>query len=456
MAKNKDPYLVLRNETWHLRMRVPSRYRTVEKRKVIKQSLHTDSKTEAKTLAAALRRDLLADLDNRLLGEQARVNGAFDNIVALARARGTTYRTASELADGSLSDLMGRFNRLMKEDPTANQVELVSAELGGVERPATKISDLVAEYEKGSRSRLAGKTDDQLRRWRNPYSRAVKELLKVVPDKPAAEITRQDALALEAVYLDRVAEGEILADTANKSLGFLRTLLRAHCKRHQLDDNMAFSELTISGGRPSKKRREFSVEWLSNTLLCANPLPGTNAEIRDVLVIMAETGAGPSEITGALPHHFRVHDDIPHIQIKEDGRKLKNEFRVRDLVLVGPALEAARRHPEGFPRYRNKPGFSDAANAFLRENGLLPTAEHTVYSIRHSFQGRLRRAGGIDQFFQARMMGHSAKKAMNRESYGDDLTLEQRLALMNVIRLDVSEDERRRARQVLLNDFMAT
>ncbi len=277
----------------------------------------------------------------------------------------------------------------------------------------------------------------------------------VIPDKPAAEITRQDALSLEAVYLDRVAEEEILAATANKSLGFLRTLLRAHCKRYQLDDNLAFAELTVSGGRDSKKRKEFSEEWLSTTLLGENPLPGTNEEIRDVLIIMAETGAGPSEITGALPHHFRVYDEIPHIQIKEEGRKLKNKFRVRDLVLVGPALEAARRHPEGFSRYRNKPGFSDAANGYLRENGLLPEAEHTIYSIRHSFQGRMRRAGGIDQFFQARMMGHSAKTAIKRESYGDDLTLEQRRALMNVIRLDVTLEQRRQAKQVLLNEFMA-
>lgn len=350
---------------------------------------------------------------------------------------------------------MLRFDRLMTEDPSANRAELVSTELGGVDRPVTKISDLVTEYKEASRSRLAGKTDDQRRRWQNPFDRAVKELLRVVPDKPAAAITRQDALSLEAVYLDRVAEGEILASTANKSLGFLRTLLRTHCKRYQLDDNLAFAELTVSGGRASKKRREFSEEWLLINLLCAAPLPGTNSEIRDVLIIMAETGAGPSEITGALPHHFCVSDNIPHIQIREEGRKLKNEFRERDLVLVGPALEAARRHPEGFSRYRNKPGFSDAANAYLRKNGLLPTAEHTVYSIRHSFQGRMRRAGGIDQYFQARMMGHSAKKAMNRESYGDDLTLEQRLALMNVVRLDVPPEERRQAKQVLLNEFMA-
>ncbi len=455
MAQENDKHLELRNNTWHLRMRVPARYQSVVRRRTIKQTLHTDSRREARKLAALLRADFLAEFDRRLTGEQAKSIDAFENIVALAKARGTTYRTASELAEGSLVDLMGRLDRLMKEDPSASHTTTIAAELGGIDRPATKISDLVTEYEDASRSRLSGKTEDQKRRWRNPFIRAVSELLKVIPDKPPAEITRQDALSLEAVYLDRVAEKEILADTANKSLGFLRTLLRAHCKRHQLDDNVAFAELTISGGRDSKKRREFSEEWLSENILCENSLPGTNEEIRDVLIIMAETGASPSEITGARPHHFRVDDDIPHIQLKEEGRKLKNKFRVRDLVLVGPALEAARRHPVGFSRYRDKPGFSDAANSYLRENDLLPTGEHTVYSIRHSFQGRMRRAGGIDQFFQARMMGHSAKTAIQRECYGDDLTLEQRLALMNAIRLDASWEERLHAKKVLLNEIMA-
>ncbi|MCP1169370.1 DUF6538 domain-containing protein [Limimaricola litoreus] len=450
MAAAKGRGIQQRGNTWHLRMRVPARYRSVEKRKVIKQSLHTDSESEAETSARVLRAEILADLDRRLGGEEVRINPSFKNVAALAKARGTTYRTASELAEGPFADLMARISHLMQEDPNATQSEVISAELGGVDRPQVMISNLVEEYEEASRARLSGKDEDQKRRWRNPYILAVKELLSVITDKPAYDITRQDALALEAVYLDRVAKGEILADTANKTLGFLRTLLRAHCKRHQLKDNLAFAELTIHGGRESKKKREFSEDWIRRNLLCANPLPGTNEEIRDVLIVMAETGAGPSEITGVLPHHLRLYEEIPHIQLREKGRKLKNPFRERDLVLVGPALEAARRHPEGFIRYRNKPGFSDAANSYLRENGLLPTEDHTVYSLRHAFQGRMRRAGGIDQFFQARMMGHSPKNILKREIYGDDLTLEQKLALMNVIRLDATLEERQRAKQILL------
>ena len=53
------------------------------------------------------------------------------------------------------------------------------------------------------------------------------------------------------------------------------------------------------------------------------------------------------------------------------------------------------------------------------------------------------------------MMGHSAKAAMKREAYGDDLTLEQRLALMNVIRLDATLNDRQQARNFLFNKFIA-
>nr|WP_131505603.1 hypothetical protein [Limimaricola cinnabarinus] len=422
----------------------------MEKRKLIKQSLYTDSKTEAEAIKGKIRQEILVELDRRLAGDKATADPSFDNVVALAKARGVAYRTSAELAAGPASELMGRLKKLMTEDPSATRQELISAELGGIDRPQVLISDLLREYEETNRARLSRKNDDQLRRWRNPYKRAINDLRSVLPNKQAVEITRQEALQLEAIYLDRVAEGEILAATANKRLGHLRTLVRAHCKRHQLIDNTSFENLSVSGGREPRKRKECSEAWILENILSPSLLSRTNSEIRDVLIIMSETGASPSEITGALPNHFRLNDPIPHIELRQEGRDLKNKYRVRDLVLTRPALEAARRHPEGFPRYRGKPGFSDAANGFLRENKLLPTPEHTVYSLRHAFQGRLRRAGGIDQFYQARMMGHDPKHVIKREVYGDDLTLEERMAVMNIIRLDTSEEERRKAKAALM------
>jgi hypothetical protein len=63
---------------------------------------------------------------------------------------------------------------------------------------------------------------------------------------------------------------------------------------------------------------------------------------------------------------------------------------LREIPFVGAALAALKAKPEGFPRYRdNSSTFSATANKFLLENGLRPTEEHTVYSLRHSFKDRL-------------------------------------------------------------------
>ncbi len=81
---------------------------------------------------------------------------------------------------------------------------------------------------------------------------------------------------------------------------------------------------------------------------------------------------------------------IPYVSALPDGRRLKTDESLREIPLVGAALAALKANPEGFPRYRdNSSTFSATANKFLLENGLRPTEEHTVYSLRHSFKDRL-------------------------------------------------------------------
>ena len=63
---------------------------------------------------------------------------------------------------------------------------------------------------------------------------------------------------------------------------------------------------------------------------------------------------------------------VPHIYItaRERGaakREIKNATSERQIPLVGIALEAMQRHPQGFPRYREKTdSFSAAVNKSLR------------------------------------------------------------------------------------------
>ena len=424
-----------RGNTWHFRMRVPERFRDVEPRAVVKATLRTDSQTEAEFAAERLRRELVAGWNARLAGVAKPEAPAipFEQLEAIAKERHAAYRPQDQIP---IDQLILRVLALKAEDPLAKRPELAAAVLGAAPTPDMRMSDLPAFYERERRTENAGKTEDAMRKWRNPIKLAVAGFVDVAGDLKVAHLSHEEAIAYADWWKDRVADGEVTAATANKSIGFLRIMTKAHDRRFRLSRLNPFDGLSITGGlKTPVKRLEFSESWIRENLMCADPLPGLNEEARDLVILCAWTGARPSELSGVLPHHMRTKDPIPHIQIREEGRKLKTPHSVRDLPLLGLGLEAAKRHPNGFPRYAGKAGLSDTVNKYLRDNGLLPSSAHTMYSLRHAFEGRMTRAG-VDNRHAAQMMGHSIEAAIGRQVYGDKLTLEQRLAIARRVTLD--------------------
>ena len=111
---------------------------------------------------------------------------------------------------------------------------------------------------------------------------------------------------------------------------------------------------------------------------------------------------------------------IPYVKILPEGRRLKTDDSQREIPLVGAALAAMKRRPDGFPRYRDKSSnLSATLNKYLLENGLRPTKDHTVYSLRHSFKDRLVAAEAPDNLIDS-LMGHKTYKP----KYGKGPSLE--------------------------------
>jgi len=99
---------------------------------------------------------------------------------------------------------------------------------------------------------------------------------------------------------------------------------------------------------------------------------------------------------------------------------MKTSYRPRQIPLVGAALYAFKECPEGFPTYRGKQDTaSTTTNKYLRENGLLPSANHSAYSMRHTFEDRLTSVETPDQVAAA-LMGHK----YHRPKYGNGPSLE--------------------------------
>ncbi|KRQ16767.1 hypothetical protein [Bradyrhizobium manausense] len=78
------------------------------------------------------------------------------------------------------------------------------------------------------------------------------------------------------------------------------------------------------------------------------------------------------------------------MKILSEGRRLKTADSQREIPLVSDAFAAMQKRPQVVPRYRDKSSnLSAALNKYRLENGLRPTKEHAVYSLRDSFKDRL-------------------------------------------------------------------
>src|SRR5262249_15735958 len=133
-----------------------------------------------------------------------------------------------------------------------------------------------------------------------------------------------------------------------------------------------FKDLRLRG-ETEKSRIPFESDFIQSHFL-GGALQGLNDDARYVIYVMIETGLRPSEIVNLREHTIHLDAPIPFVEVRPDGRKLKTEDSRREIPLVGIALEAMRRRPQGFPRYRDKSSYmSGTQNKYLTENGLRPT-----------------------------------------------------------------------------------
>ena len=167
-------------------------------------------------------------------------------------------------------------------------------------------------------------------------------------------------------------------------------MIKAVDKRLQLRLDNVFAGTRIEGGRDGK-RASFTTEHVKDHILAPGALDGLNDEARDVIFVVMETGARPSEIANLTKSRIMLDAKEPYIRIAGEGRLLKTEHSERDIPLVGMALDAMKRHPNGFPRYLDKgSNLSATLMKHFKKSGLLPTPKHSVYSFRHSFKDRLK------------------------------------------------------------------
>jgi integrase len=352
----------------------------------------------------------------RLAGDTEDAETRFAAAQELARIRGHRYLDLGRVAKLPLRELVERVEAVSVGGGRPDPAE-TAALLGTAQEPQITVTKALGLYWTLAREKTLGKSDDQLRRWKNPRIKAVRNFVSVVEDKPIGEITRDDMLDFRQHWLERIEAGEVTAASANKDLVHLGDVLKTVNKMKRLGLALPLGELSFKEGE-TRTRPPFSVEWIKARLLTPGALDGLNPEARGLLLGMINTGYRPSEGAALTAETIRLDSDVPHISIEPEGRQLKSQYARRLIPLTGVSLEAFRAFPGGFPRYRDNAGLSATVNKYLRSNGLLETPDHSFYSLRHSFEDRML-AAGIDERIRRDLFGHR----LDRERYGKGASL---------------------------------
>ncbi len=258
--------------------------------------------------------------------------------------------------------------------------------------------------------------------------RAVNNFTALCGDKDMADITREDALKFYAWWQERVtseSDKRLAPNSGNRDVGNMRKLYDDYFK-HVGDEAQAnpFRNLRFAERKRTKRKRPpFETEWIRDRILAPGALAKMNRVGRLIIYVLIETGCRPSEVCNLTPERIHLDAEVPYIEIDfSERRELKTESSVRQIPLVGVALEAMKRASQGFPYYLERElSFTVAARKYFRAHDLFPTEDHVIYSFRHSFEKRMTEAG-LDTELRMRLMGH----AIDRPEYGDGGSLEYR------------------------------
>ncbi|MEM9618396.1 MAG: tyrosine-type recombinase/integrase [Pseudomonadota bacterium] len=174
--------------------------------------------------------------------------------------------------------------------------------------------------------------------------------------------------------------------------------------------NLSFKEVNVQSVFP------IDDDWVRERILEPSALEGIHGDAWYALFALIETGCRICEIANLGKDDIVLDTGTPYFRIRpKQRRELKTLHTMREIPLVGIALESMKRFPSGFPNYRDRSDrLSGYLNAALRERELLPTSHHKLSSFRHSFEKRMLEAG-IDYGLRCDLMGH----VNERPKYGD-------------------------------------
>ncbi|MEP2841526.1 DUF6538 domain-containing protein [Roseibium sp.] len=428
--QGNNRHLRQRGDKWQYARRVPAHVVPFLGRARIEVSLKTDSLEVAR-----MRRDAMEEADDKhwsaLLAqtplEAAEAQYKADKARCLAL--GFAWKSLTHLVDAApLEEVIDRV-MVARQSSRASRAQDANAVLGTARRPSPEVSRVLKTFfEDIAPDKLRTKSPQQQRTYKKVKQRAVNNFIAVCGDKAVDEITREDGQRFFSWWQDRVVgttTTKMSPNSGNRDVGNMRKLLDDYYSLIGEEDrpnpfrNMRFRERKFD----QVKRPPFPASWIRDRILTKEAFDGLNLQAACIAAAMIETGCRPSELCNLPPERIILSADVPYIDIEyQEERELKTESSIRRIPLVGIALLAMKLCPKGFPRYRDKEeNFSQIVRKHFRKRNLFPSDRHVIYSLRHSFEDRMKE-GGLDAELRRLLMGHT----IHREEYGEGGSLAYR------------------------------
>lgn len=445
-AKHDLKHIELRGRTYHLRFRVPARYRAVDARVEISRSLRTRDRDEARRRRDAQLEDLRAHWVRLLESLPRQIEHRFDEVLSCATAHGHVYHGLGSLLERDVDQLVERLEAVRHEPADSLTV---TALLGRAALPAVLVSALPNLRERHDLEDMRGRNDRQKRQRRAHFAAAARSFTTIIADLPVSDIGVEEAQAYVGYWQRRVDFHDVTVGHARKRVRAMKQLVHAYHERFRvpIDDRVnPFGAVRIHAPRRAKeevRKPSLPSRWIKRRLIDGEGLEDLNGQASAMATILAETGLHLTELGDVPPEHVHLEAPVPHLWVKPvlDGPHaalLKTAYSKRPVALVGTSLDAMRRYPAGFSRYRGNGTFSGEVNGHLRDRGLFPAVtdgagiRYSIGGLRHAFEDRTE-AAGISNEHRAYLMGHSIPRVRGRAAYGTGPDLRMRALFQEMV-----------------------
>ncbi len=354
----------------------------------------------------------------------------FDSTAKAAETLGFSPYFAPNMQSMSIEDRIAAYSPILSAVNTVGATPPIvqaGAFVGVLDIPELPMSKLYQKLREVAPDMVKNKNEtDAANAWKK-YETIINFFIEVMGDLDVFKLTSATITKYRTELFNRMERRDFKSERANRYLMTLRLIVRNVLKSYDIEEFQikdAWAKIErFKGFRDEGKRLPFTedeVKTLRERVKGSNTLPD---QLKAMATISENTGCGVKELSFLCPEDIALDVQIPHIKFRPNKHRksLKTDERERDIPLLGDALEAMKKFPNGFTEYCDPKG-PGRANRVLWSFIKKSAPDKSFISYRHRMATLLRNSKCKDQLQNA-VMGHATPGMTGH--YGDGVWLEE-------------------------------